>query len=187
MRTIKFRGKDKNGQWRYGMLAVNRLSNGEVRYSIFNFPEPDDLREGQNCYWEVDKKTIGQYTGLVDVTGKEIYEGDIVEHFTVYMSYQQVGNYPPPNIEMEEWDFIRHVDMVEFKCGSFCVEENPIGIDELYGFNELFIEKDEREFRDLYDMNYRNIRTDYPYLTADNFYKYRIIGNVYDNKELLED
>lgn len=66
MRDIKFRGKrPDNGQWAYGDLIASDC----MATNIMN-------ERGDRV--SVNAATVGQYTGLKDRDGKDIYEGDIV-------------------------------------------------------------------------------------------------------------
>ena len=102
-RKILFRGFNrKNNKWLYGYYLVNRGQH---------FICPEGV-QNPLASWEdfvVEEESVGEWTGLKDKNGKEIWEGDIVG-FPISLFYE---------LDDDDDEFV--TAKISFTYGSFAV------------------------------------------------------------------
>lgn len=124
MREIEFRGKDlKTGNWVYGDLLSN-TPDGKC------YIQPKDYFMDPI---EVDKETIGQYTGLKDNHNNRLYEND----FVIFHK-----------------DYFRLIKYSDVMAGYIS----------MYKLKKQF----------------------YPGCEINHYDDFEVVGNIFDNPELLE-
>ena len=152
MRDIRFRGKTKEGEWVYGYVDATTYKDLVVIHS-------------EATTYEVLSETVGEYTGLKDANGKDIYEGDIL----------RVSEYYNESFLMEKSEDFYDVFSLEDVMGRKMKEY----VTKVSWEEGLFLLSADTENDTYFSVLWGDMRKSHP------IFIFEVIGNIHDNPELL--
>ena len=144
MREIKFRAWDKLNKEMFNVESIN-FQERKVYRDIVSYRNFNDIE-------------LMQYTGMKDVTEKEIYEGDVVKliHTGIEISADRLE------------DLKRFVGIIKYENGIFKIVKTEKSLIE-----SKYFEMEQKKVSEIF--------------IYSKLYDLEVVGNIYENPELIKE